>query len=458
MSEGSTRAALLSAVLAASVVAPRAGIAQPSEWALCGPALALPARPAFVREPGGEDAVHVSADDAELVEGGVSVLSGNVQVDHGTQQVTADRMTYDQATSKAAVEGRVRMWDEGVYLAGERADVDLDTDVTTIEKAEYIILDSHSRGRAGQAILDENDVVRIRDADYTTCNPDSNAWMLSAKRMTLDYNEDVGTAWHVWLKVKDIPVFYTPFATFPLSDKRKSGFLPPRIRSTSNTGIDVTVPYYFNLAPNYDATVAVRPMSKRGVQLQGEYRYLTRWGEGLLGGESLPSDSEFGDDRNAVRFHHEGNVTPRWYTYANFDWVSDEDYFNDLGTNLAVSSQTFLERRADIVYGGGWWSGLARAQSYQTLDATLAPQDRPYERLPQLRADVSRRERNLSLNPTGHLEAVRFERSESVVGTRLDVKPGLSFPMRSAAWFVVPRANVRFTQSAISWSLTSQRE
>ncbi|MDX1433726.1 MAG: LPS assembly protein LptD, partial [Gammaproteobacteria bacterium] len=220
----------------------------------------------------------------------------------------------------------------------------------------------------------------------------------------------------------------------------------PTIRSTSNTGFDVTVPYYFNLAPNYDATMAVRPMTKRGVQLQGEYRYLQEWGEGLLAGETLPSDDEYGEARNAVRFYHTGRFAPRWYANVNFEWVSDEDYFTDLGTNLALSSQTFLDRRADLTYGGDWWYGLARVQSFQSLDSTLAPQDKPYERLPQLYAAMSRRERNVSLNPTGHVEGVFFERSDSVTGTRLDFKPGLSFPVRRAAWFAVPHANVRFTQ------------
>ena len=127
-------------------------------------------------------------------------------------------------------------------------------------------------------------IVTVNDAEYTTCNPGSEAWMLNAEELELDFSEDVGTAQNVWFELGGVPVFYTPYATFPLSNKRKSGLLVPKVRIANSTGFDLTVPYYFNIAPNQDATLAGRLMTKRGLQLQGEYRYLTRLGGGLVAG------------------------------------------------------------------------------------------------------------------------------------------------------------------------------
>ena len=176
-----------------------------------------------------------------------------------------------------------------------------------------------------------------------------------------------------------MPVFWTPYATFPLSDKRKSGLLVPRVRISNSTGFDLTIPYYFNIAPNHDATLAGRLMTNRGVQLQGEYRYLTSRGGGLLAGEYLPDDKQTDGYRGAFRFQHGGSFAPRWNSNINYNWVSDSDYFTDLGTNLAIASRSFLEQTGDVNYAGNGWSGLARVQAFQTIDDTIAPESRPVQ-------------------------------------------------------------------------------
>jgi len=423
----------------------RHGAAQESPWAQCGPGFRLPPRPVFEPVQGQPGDLHVSADEANLVEGGISTLTGNVEVERDGAQIVADKLTYDEPERRLEVEGNVEMWDEGAYVSGERGQHEIDNDITTVENAAYMFLGSHSHGRAASAILTDDDVVRVRDADYTTCDPGSDTWRLQAERIKLDYGTDVGTARNVWLKVKGVPVFYTPFITFPLSDERKSGFLVPQLRVSSSTGVDLTVPYYFNLAPQYDATLAVRPMTQRGVQGQGEFRYLTHRGEGLLAGEYLPSDSDANRDRSAVRVEHTGEFASRWRADVDFNWVSDEDYFSDLGTNLAIASQSLLERRGDITYLGAGWRARARVQSFQNLDSSRPPERRPYARLPQLLVRSAERERNRRLNLTGFGETVNFHRRVGVNGQRLDLRPSLSYPLRSAAWHLIPRASARFT-------------
>ncbi len=416
-----------------------------SEWAQCGGVLQLPPRPVFANSSADPEAVDMSGDVANMQEGGISKLSGNVEMQRGTRQLTADHLEYNEAEELVDVQGNVRFWDEGAYASGDQAHVDLQADTTKLSGASYIFLDTHSRGDAGEVLITGEKIVTINDADYTTCNPGSNAWKLHAKELELDFNEDVGTAYNVWLEVGDIPIFYTPYATFPLSDKRKSGLLVPKVRIANSTGFDLTIPYYFNIAPNHDATLAGRLMTKRGLQLQGEYRYLTGRGGGLLAGEYLPDDREFDGYRGAFRYQHGGAFARGWSSDVNYNWASDSDYFTDLGTNLSIASQSFLEQRGDVTYSGNGWSAVARAQAFQTIDTTIAPESRPYKRLPQFLVSAVERRRNQKFNPGGHGEFVNFDRDNGVTGQRADLMPTLSYQWRDAAWFIVPKASVRFT-------------
>ncbi len=416
-----------------------------SEWAQCGSVLQLPPRPVFAAAPADPEAIGMSGDVVNMQEGGISKLSGNVEIERGTQQLTADHLEYNEAEELIDVQGNVRFWDEGAYASGDQAHIDLQADTTKLGGASYIFLDTHSRGEAGEVVITGENIVTFNDADYTTCNPGSNTWKLHAKELELDFTEDVGTAYNVWLEVGDIPIFYTPYATFPLSDKRKSGFLVPKVRIANSTGFDLTVPYYFNIAPNHDATLAGRLMTKRGLQLQGEYRYLTGRGGGLLAGEYLPDDREFDGYRGAFRYKHGGAFARRWSSSVNYNWVSDSDYFTDLGTNLSIASQSFLEQRGDVSYSGDGWNAVARAQAFQTIDTTIAPESRPYKRLPQFLVSAVERRRNQKFNPGGHGEFVNFDRDGGVTGQRVDMMPTLSYQWREAAWFIVPKASVRFT-------------
>jgi LPS-assembly protein len=432
-------------VLAGVVATSHGAGAQENPWSQCGPAWVLPDRPLVERDTTDPDAIFVTADSADMVEGGLSVLSGNVIVDRGGEQIGADEVRYDEPGQTIDAEGNVRFWTLGFHARGDRGSTSLENDQSTLENASFMDLASHGRGTAESVLVSGQDQVDARNATYTTCNPDNADWLLAAGRIKLDRATSVGTATNVWVKFKKVPVFYSPYLSFPLSDERKSGFLVPTFRVSESTGVEATVPYYFNIAPNYDATLALRPMSDRGVQTQGEFRYLKEWGEGLFGGEYLPDDSKFDDDRAAFHFRHGGEFISRWRADANYDWVSDSNYFEDLGTELSVSSQSFLERRGDITYTGDAFWARARAQGYQTIDETLPADGRPYERLPQLFAATSFRERNRRLNLGGFAEAVQFEREASVTGTRLDLRPTLSYPYRTPGAFLVPSASLRYT-------------
>jgi len=429
----------------ALLVAASAAQAAPGGWALCAPGPLIPARPPFEGEPGEPDAYQVAADEASLEGGGVSTLRGNVQVVRGERQLQADTVIYNELEELIDASGNVRFWDQDLYLTGEQARIELASDAGSLEQARFVLAGEHGRGQAERIELRGSELVRAQRATYTTCDPGREDWLLSASRIELDRAAGVGSARNVVVRLKGVPVFYSPYLTFPLSDERKSGFLAPRARFSGASGPEITVPYYFNLAPNRDATLAARAMADRGVQVQGEFRYLTARSSGQLNLELLPLDREIDEARSLVHFRHATRLAPRWNLDTRFDWVSDPRYFEDLGTELAVSSRSFLEQRADLSYSSEDWWLLARVQSFQTVDDSLATTARPYHRLPQLRLASRRPERDRALNLGLDAELVRFERSAGVTGTRLDLRPVLSYPVRTPGTFLVPRLALRYT-------------
>ena len=427
-------------------------------WGLCGVGLQLPERPVFDTEGNDPGSTHVSADNADLVEEGMSVLEGNVQVMQGSRQIQADTVRVTRPERILDADGNIRFWDEGLYISGESAHVDLETEFATVDEASYIVMDAHARGGAGRVTLTSRDLLHISDATYTTCNPDDEVWALDASEIELDRISEWGSARNVVLRFKGTPIFYSPYLTFPLTDKRKSGFLTPSYRVSGQTGFELTLPYYWNIAPEQDATFGVRGMTKRGVLLQGEYRYLSDYGEGQVGLEYLPNDVARGGDRAAFAFEHDASFTSGWSTDIDVDWVSDKNYFEDLGTNLGIASRRFLQRKGDLRYRQKRWSFLARIQDYQTIDETIAATSRPYKRLPQLYFQASTPDRNRQLNADVSAEFVYFDRTASVTGSRIDVEPSVSYPMRTAATFLIPRLSAEYTSYALDGTAAGARD
>ena len=443
----STRTLLLAFVAPAVFAGTAAGADE--DWLQCGPGFAIPERPALEATESGADpgTVHLSADEAGLVEDGVSRFTGSVTVEQGSRQIRSDEVLYDQSEEVVEARGNVRFWDEGVFVTGDSARAEIGQDVVTISPAtSYMLEQQHGHGDAAEIRALGEERVIASDVSYTTCNPGQADWRITASRVEFDRVEDVGTAEDMWLEFMGQRVFHLPWISFPLSSRRKSGFLTPTYGTSGSSGVEIEVPYYFNLAPNRDATLTARGMSDRGVQAQGEYRFLSRtYGFGQVAAEHLPHDSKFGDDRSAVDLVHRHRWTDRWSTDARFEWVSDKEYLEDLGASLSQSSRSHLARRFDATYGGDGWDALVRFQDFMTLDRTIARDDRPYARLPQIVARTNRPERNRAPNFAMEAEFAYFDADARTTGTRVDLEPSFTWPNHSAGAFVTPRAAVHVT-------------
>ncbi len=439
--------------LIGSTAAVQPGWAADPRYALCPPEPALPPRPVYDsrKEAPGFVAgtIQGKADEVRVPEVGRSVLVGGVELVRDRQAVAADLLTYRRDRRIAEVEGHVRYWDASLYWSGRHALVEFDAERARLVGGSYRFPGRRVHGEARTVTHDsKKDETRLSEVDYTTCESAVPEWRVRARRMKIDHEEQWGEARHVFLEVLDVPIFYTPYVTFPVSDRRKSGFLPPTFGSSSDSGFDFKLPYYWNIAPEMDATFSPRILGDRGVLLGGQYRYLMGRGHGELDAEYLPVDGERDDEaRWIVGYSHEQRFAGRrGNVYVRFNRASDEQYLEDFGSSLAVTSRRFLEQRADVRYWGDQWNALARLQGFQSVDATLDEGSKPYDRLPQVffNAHTPRREGGLNvdfLTETGY-----FNREAGTVGGRIDLKPVLSVPFHTAGAFLVPRLSVEYTQ------------
>lgn len=410
-------------------------------WALCG------ARSAPEIPDANLIGSELSADNAESQQGQTYILTGNAVIDRAGRRVQADQIRYNEPLGEVQADGNVRLDEAGLSVTGSSATLLLDKDQGEIHDVEYEVHAQHARGQADLARQESKTRKVFEKGTYTTCDANSEAWRLNAREVTLQEDTGEGVAHHAWLEIGDVPVFYTPYISFPIDDRRKSGLLVPSWGSSQNGGTEVAAPYYWNIAPNYDATITPRVLSKRGLQMQGDFRYLQPNYTGELGVEYLPSDSAYNDeDRSLVRIDHSGRPLPRLTTEIHATNVSDDQYFEDLGTSLEVSSTTHLERLAQANYFGNGWNLTGRVQDFQTVDSSILPANRPYKRLPQVLFNANPRTRPYGLELNFASEAVQFDHTDLVKGSRLDLKPMVSLPLGGAAWFATPSAGVRYTQ------------
>lgn len=450
-SQSSTASAIESGETKPPVTAAR--IDQGLDWNLCGakrPARGLPVAPAS------SDDTRIEADAADLYRHENRVdFAGNVQVEQGNERLQADHVSYLKEENILDAAGDVYLEQPGLRVTGSTMHYNLATKQGTAEQAEFRLTDPVARGNASRAELLNEDQSRYSDVSYTTCRPGNSDWLVRADELEIDQASGVGAAHNATLRFKGVPFIYLPYVTFPIDDRRKSGFLPPAIGTSENSGADASIPYYFNIAPQMDATFTPRIMSKRGILLGGEFRYLSENNQGVIKAELLPSDSERAagenDTRGAFNMLLNGTPAHRWHYDIDLNYVSDNDYIDDLGNSLAVTSVRHQERRGDISYYGNGWSFLGRAQQFQTIDDTIAINDRPYSRLPQLLFNLERPHQALGLTYHLRSEYVQFGHSSDtkVKGQRIDLQPGVSLPLRRPWGFLTPKLSLRHTRYSL---------
>lgn len=421
------------------------------------------------RAAGEAGPLFLSADQIQSVGPTVIEASGKVEARKAGQNFYADRLRYDHGAEQVEAEGNIRLEQPGLIVTGSALKLKLDDSTGLLNDPRYRILPTEERRTAarGEAetleLLGQNRFT-AKDATYTTCAPGNDDWQLKVANLDIDQGRQIGTARNVLLKFKDMPLLYTPWADFPLNNARKSGFLPPTIGFTGKSGLDVTLPYYFNLAPNYDATLYPRFLATRGLQLGGEFRYLMPSFHGEAALEYLHKDQTEERTRWLASLSHTQNFTSRLKGEVTFQKVSDDEYFRDLSNQIDVTSRSILPQEGLLSYDGDWWQAGLRVQQLQVLQDPNKPiLQTPYYRLPQFTLTASRVlggrieagiESEYSLfhhpdpNPLTQVEG----------GSRFTVYPSIKLPYSTSAFFFTPKVGYHYTHYSIEQPLPGMEE
>ena len=378
------------------------------------------------------------------------IATGNVTLRQRGAVIRADRVEYHDADQTVVATGGVRLDRDGDVAAGPRLNYHLDNDTGEMDAPVFEFPKrperrAATRGQASRAVLEENQISRLFQAEYTSCPVPRDDWFLRVREMEIDSSRNVGTAYNTTVFFLGLPILYSPFLSFPLDNRRKSGFLAPTFGTSAQSGFDFSLPYYVNLAENYDATVTPKLFTRRGVQLGAEFRYLTSSMTGQVDGEFLPHDREVNSDRYFLGLKHNQNLGHGFSFGANAQKVSDDDYFRDLSTRLALTSQTNLPRDAILAYNDDIWSVSARALGYQTLqDPNAPPIPIPYNIVPQLVAVGSKQNVN-GFDWQLASEFSNFRHASLVTGQRLITYPSILFPLQRSYGFLIPKAGYHYT-------------
>ncbi|HSN71146.1 MAG TPA: LPS assembly protein LptD, partial [Steroidobacteraceae bacterium] len=389
--------------------------------------------------------LEVGSVDAEMGEQPRVSLGGGIILRRADKLAGADSAHFDPVTRSLYLTGNVRFEDPGTQIRSDSAEFEYDSGRIGFSGAEFWMGSNNSRGAADRLQISQDGLLQLDDVSYTTCPPGSNDWLLQANDIDLDSRNGTGTARGVRLRFQGIPILYAPYLSFPISDARKSGVLTPEIGSTSRSGNEIVVPLYWNIAPNYDATFTPRVLTDRGVQMQGQFRYLTRSHNGIVDAEYLDDDKLDGVSRSYIGIDHTSLFRQRLRGEVEFREVSDNQYFEDLGGSLSTSTITHLNRAVRFDFHTDNLSLFGQVQDFQTIDDAIVPEDEPYRRLPQLLARGQWAD--LWLGATTRLdgEAVNFDRNVGVTGWRFNVRPELALPMTRPGVFFTPAIALDYT-------------
>ncbi|MGV8804692.1 MAG: LPS-assembly protein LptD [Polaromonas sp.] len=330
-----------------------------------------------------------------------TVIEGNAELRRGATSLRADRIEYDQPDDQLKTRGNVRINNAGNRFEGPELELKLDRFEGFFTTPSYRFLTNGGNGQASRVDFIDDKHFTAHRATYTTCERDNEAswqpaWQLTADRVDFDLDEEVGVASGAVVRFKQVPFLAFPKVSFPLSDKRKSGLLPPTLGLGSLNGFEIKQPYYFDIAPNRDATFSPTVMTKRGVDLAGEFRYLDPAYKGQLNANVMPGDKLRGRDRWSYSLQHLGAIDTGISGIGalglnlNLNRVSDNDYWRDFPVATGQVTQRLLTQDATLAWNRGYFSSSLRALKWQTLQDVNSPIIPPYDRLPQLTAAYTR--------------------------------------------------------------------
>ncbi len=392
-----------------------------------------------------DDRVELTTGNAAINRGGSAEFTGPVEIRSRGNLLKAGSARYDSETGVFEVTDGVEFSDADSRFTSASARYDSASGELALTGAEFEIANTPARGSARQIDINDKGVIELEKVRYTSCPPGNESWLLKADSIKLDQQSGMGTAKRASLRFKGVPFLYLPYFTYPITDDRKSGLLFPSIGTSDSRGFEVTQPWYWNIAPNYDLTVEPHYMSERGLQLGTEGRVLTPNNRAKLWLDFLPDDNKANIDRWQFDLQVSTQLPNNWRATTDAVGVSDDAYYEDLSARQTSTSKTHLNRSLTFEYYDDTWSLMGRLQGFQTIDADVMQPDEPYQQLPQLTAAGNWLDGWLGLDYHLASEANYFYRKDSVTGTRFNVQPGISVPMQRGGLYIRPGVMMDYT-------------
>ena len=393
-----------------------------------------------------QEAAFIVGDDVQGFQNGVSTITGHVQLDQADRRVTASEMIYDSKTGLAHAKGNVGYATPNMVMQGPLGDYDTNKGTGSFKQAEFLMPGRHGHGYAD--VFNSLDANRSEffGVEYTTCPPGHVDWTFVAPDLHIDTLADEGIAHDVTIDFLGVPIFWTPYLDFPVTNDRKSGFLGADFSYDVVGGLNMGAPYYINLANNYDDTLYPRIFTKRGVQVGDQFRYLDEYNTDSFYASYLPHDEVYGKERGQLALKH--NTQFNIFTNLNiiYNWVSDDQFFQDLGSNSGAPEQTLLPRHVRFTYDDEQdWSFLTQMEDFQTIDPFIPPQRFTYRRLPQIVLDWGNNQDISGPLFNFYGEGVRFQRDLRIGTWRTDLKPSVAYPFTSSYGYFTPTLAWRLT-------------
>ncbi|MGF1762395.1 LPS assembly protein LptD [Aliivibrio kagoshimensis] len=389
--------------------------------------------------------VTIEADSVESSNNNRATYQGNVIITQGPKTVEADKITLHQPENIVTAEGNVVFTDADMITTSDKVITNLDTEDSTMTNAQFELRCENSRGEAAHIFKSGKAIYKMEDGSFTTCPIDDNSWQFSATSIEYDESEEWAHFYNARFEVLDVPIFYTPYLTVPVGDTRKTGLLIPSIKLDSKNGLELSVPIYWNLAENYDATTTINYMEKRGTQFLGEFRYMIDAGQGSFDLEYLSEDKAFLEQgtRWASNWSHSGIYQESWKFSVDYTQVSDIDYFRDLNSSIGSREDGQLLQSAEASYRVQNWDTTVRIRDFQVLDDAT----KPYRLMPQVEFNYYAPQffNELDFNLLSHVSRLETDDTTKPSATRLHIEPALRLPFAAPGWSVTSEAKMMYT-------------
>jgi LPS-assembly protein len=429
-----------------------------------------------------QDLVEIEGDKLETLLDRKMKARGNAILKKGNKTIKAELIEYDEISEKLITQGNTSIELENISLTGSTLNYKL-TDYTgqmddvsfnlksqkkeqTVIKRGYEITkhNYNYRGDAKTIFFDGENKKRLQSSRITTCEANSDDWYIKSKNIEIDTKKDQVKASNALVEFKGVPIFYMPSTSFSLNKNRQSGFLSSTLGTTTRSGFDLRIPYYFNISPNMDATLSARYLGKRGPMAEGQFRYLTENYSGVNELQYMNHDEASGqDNRYFLKLTHQHQFGRGWSGSYDLQKVSDNNYFSDLASMIQVTSVVNLPQRANLNYSGDIWKLNVLTEKYQTLTNAS---NSPYQRLPQVNLSGKKDYDNFTLDFKSQWTlferddkfASTFTDAQKISGSRLSMTPAITIPLTSSYGYIKPKVSTNLRSYNLNHSPDNNKD